>query len=91
MVNSLPKVHPNTITNNLLWWSRATYNETINMDEWRYGNGGRQRWWMMMVGDNDNTCDWVADCNGEGREQAVRDGGDSRGVMMAAAAVDGGG
>jgi hypothetical protein len=43
-----------------------------------------------MVADNDNTCDWVADCNGEGRERAVRDGRDSGVVMMAAAAEDGG-
>jgi hypothetical protein len=43
------------------------------------------------VADNDNTCDWAADCNGEGRERAVRDGGDSGVVMMAAAAEDGGG
>jgi hypothetical protein len=30
----------NTITNNLLWWFRITYNATINMDEWRCGDGG---------------------------------------------------
>ncbi len=44
-----------------------------------------------MVVDNDNTHDWVADCNGEGQERAVGDGGDSGVVMMAAAAEDGGG
>ncbi len=41
-----------------------------------------------MVADNDNTRDWVADCNGEGQERAVRDGRDSGVVMMAAAADD---
>ncbi len=60
-------------------------------DKWRYGNG-RQRWWgMTTVANNDNTRDWAADCNWEGREWAVRDSGDSRVVMMAAAAEDGGG
>ncbi len=43
-----------------------------------------------MADDND-TRDWVADCDGEGRERAMRDGGDSGVVMMAAAAEDGGG
>ncbi len=43
-----------------------------------------------MADDND-TCDWVVDCDGEGRERAVRDGGDSGMVMMAGAAEDGGG
>ncbi len=33
---------------------------------------------------------WAADCNGEGREWAVRNGGDSGVVMMAAVAEDGG-
>ncbi len=42
----------------------------------------------MTVADNNDTCDWVADCDGEGQERAVRDGGDSRVVMMAAAAAD---
>jgi hypothetical protein len=42
------------------------------------------------VADDDDTHDWAADCNGEGREQAVRDGRDSRVVMMAVAAEDGG-
>ncbi len=41
-----------------------------------------------MADDND-TRDWAADCNWEGREQVVRDGGDSGVVMMAAAAEDG--
>ncbi len=41
-----------------------------------------------MVADDDNTRDWVADCDGEGREWAVRDGGDSREVMMAEVAED---
>ncbi len=44
-----------------------------------------------MVADNNNMHDWVADCDGEGRERAVRDGGDSGVVMMAAAAEDDGG
>jgi hypothetical protein len=44
-----------------------------------------------MVADNDSMRDWVADCNGEGREQAVRYSGDSRVVMMAVAVEDGGG
>ncbi len=44
-----------------------------------------------MVADNDNTRDWAADCDREGREWVVKDGGDSGVVMMAAAAEDGGG
>jgi hypothetical protein len=46
---------------------------------------------MMTVADNSNTQDWAADCNGEGREWAVRDGRDSGVVMMAAVAEDGSG
>jgi hypothetical protein len=46
---------------------------------------------MMMVADNNDMRDWVADCDEEGRERAVRDGGDSGVVMMAAAAEHGGG
>jgi hypothetical protein len=57
-------------------------------DKWRYGNGRQRRWRMMMVADNNNTGDWPADCNEEGRERVVRDSRDSRVVMMAAAAVD---
>ncbi len=45
----------------------------------------------MAVADDDNTHDWVVDCDGEGQEWAVRDGRDSRMVMMSAAAEDGGG
>jgi hypothetical protein len=45
----------------------------------------------MMVADNNNTCDWVADCDGEGRERVVRDGGDSGVMMKAVAAEDGDG
>jgi hypothetical protein len=60
-------------------------------NEWRYGDGGQRQWRMMTVADNNNMHDWAADCNGEGQEQAVRDGRDSRVVMMAAAAEDGGG
>jgi hypothetical protein len=44
-----------------------------------------------MVADDNNTQDWVADCNGEGRERAVRDGGDSGVVMMAVVVEDNGG
>ncbi len=43
---------------------------------------------MTTVGDDNDTRDWAADCNGEGR--AVRDGRDSGVVMMAAAGEDGG-
>ncbi len=43
---------------------------------------------MTTVADNNDTRDWVADCNGEGQERAVRDGRDSRVVMMAAAAAN---
>ncbi len=60
-------------------------------DEWRYGNGGQRRWRMTTLADDTDTCDWVADCNGEGQEQAVRDSGDRAVVMMAAALKDGGG
>ncbi len=42
------------------------------------------------MADNNDTHDWVMDCNGEGRERAVRDSGESGVVMMAAAAEDGG-
>jgi hypothetical protein len=57
-------------------------------DKWRYGNGRQQRWQMTTVADDDDTCDWAVDCNGEGQEQAVRDGGDSGVVMMAVVAAD---
>jgi hypothetical protein len=43
------------------------------------------------VADDNDTRDWAADCNGEGQEWAVRDGGDSGVVMMAMAVEDGGG
>ncbi len=46
---------------------------------------------MTTVADGNNTRDWAADCNGEGQEWAVRDGRESRVVMMAAAAEDSGG
>ncbi len=45
----------------------------------------------MTVADNNDTQDWVVDCNGEGQERAVREGGDSGVVMMAVAVEDGGG
>jgi hypothetical protein len=38
-----------------------------------------------MAADDNGLQDWVADYDGEGRERAVRDGGDSRMAMMAAA------
>jgi hypothetical protein len=44
-----------------------------------------------MVADDKDTQDWAADCNGEGGERAVRDGGDSGVVMMAGMAEHGGG
>jgi hypothetical protein len=43
----------NTITNNLLWWSRATYNATINI----LLEGGQVevwQWRMTMVVDDDS-------------------------------------
>ncbi len=40
-----------------------------------------------MADDND-MCDWAADCDEEGQEWAVRDGEDSGVVMMAAVAAD---
>jgi hypothetical protein len=43
------------------------------------------------VGDKDDTQDWAADCNGEGQERAVREGGDCGVVMMDVALEDGGG
>jgi hypothetical protein len=46
---------------------------------------------MMTVADDNDTHDWVADCNGEGQEQVVRDGGDSGVVMIAVAVEDGSG
>ncbi len=42
------------------------------------------------MADNNDTQDWVADCDGEGRERVVRDSGYSGVVMMAAAVEDGG-
>ncbi len=44
----------------------------------------------MTVADDNNTQDWAAVCDGEGRERAVRDGGESGVVMMAVAVEDGG-
>ncbi len=41
------------------------------------------------MADNKDTQDWVADCDGEGRERAVRDSRDSGVVMMAVAVEDG--
>ncbi len=45
----------------------------------------------MTVADNKDMQDWVADCDGEGRERAVRDSRDSGVVIMAVAEEDGGG
>ncbi len=44
-----------------------------------------------MVADNNNMQDWAGECDGEGQERAMRDGGDCRVVMMAVAVEDGGG
>jgi hypothetical protein len=46
---------------------------------------------MTTVSDDDNKQDWAEDCDGEGRERVVKDGGDSGVVMMAVAVEDGGG
>ncbi len=43
------------------------------------------------MADDDDMRDWVADCDEEGQERVVRDGGDSGVVMMAAAEHGGGG
>ncbi len=43
---------------------------------------------MTTVADNNDMHDWVADCNGEGQERAVRDGRDSGVVIVAAKAVN---
>jgi hypothetical protein len=43
---------------------------------------------MMTMADNNGTRDWVADHNGEGRERAARDGGDSGVAIIAAEAED---
>ncbi len=40
------------------------------------------------MADDNKTRDWAADCNGEGQERVVRDGGDSGVAMMAVAAED---
>ncbi len=42
----------------------------------------------MTVMHNNGPQDWVADYDGEGQERAARESGDSRMVMMAAAAED---
>ncbi len=44
---------------------------------------------MTTVADDNNMQDWAADYDEEGGERAVRDGGDSGVVMMAAAAEHG--
>jgi hypothetical protein len=46
---------------------------------------------MTTVADDKDMQDWLADCNGEGRERAVRDSRDIRVVIMAVAVEDGGG
>jgi hypothetical protein len=46
---------------------------------------------MATVAEDDDTQDWAADWDGEGQERAVRDGRDSRVVMMDAVAEYGGG
>jgi hypothetical protein len=44
-----------------------------------------------MVADGKDMQDWAADCDGEGQERSLRDGGDSGVVMMAVAVDDGSG
>jgi hypothetical protein len=44
-----------------------------------------------VMDDDNNTGDWAEDCNGEGQEKAVRDGRDSKVVMMAVAVENGSG
>jgi hypothetical protein len=46
---------------------------------------------MATVAEDNDMQDWVADCDGEGRERVVSDGRDSGVVMMDAAAEYGGG
>jgi hypothetical protein len=46
---------------------------------------------MATVAEDNDMQDWAADCNGEGQERVVRDGRDSRVVMMEVAAEYGGG
>ncbi len=46
---------------------------------------------MTTVADEDNMQDWAANCNGEERKEAVRDGRESGLVMMAVVVEDGGG
>jgi hypothetical protein len=46
---------------------------------------------MTTVADDMDTQDWAADCDGEGRERAVRDSRDSRVVMIAVVVEDGSG
>ncbi len=48
-------------------------------------NGVGRRWRTTMVVDDNCLQDRAADYDGEGHERAVRDGGDSRVAMMAAA------
>ncbi len=49
------------------------------------GNGGQQQLQTATAADDKGSQDWVEGYEGEGQEQAARDGGDSRVVMMAAA------
>jgi hypothetical protein len=46
---------------------------------------------MATVAEDNDTQDWAANCDGEGQERAVRDGRDSRVVMMDGAAEYGSG
>jgi hypothetical protein len=46
---------------------------------------------MTTVSHDNNTQDWVANCNGEGGERVVSNGRDSRVVMMAVVVKDGSG
>jgi hypothetical protein len=51
----------------------------------RLTRGTSTRWQMMTVVDDDGLQGWAAGYDGEGRERAARDGGDSGVAMMAAA------
>ncbi len=82
-----------------LQWGRTR----VGGDRWRRQRSGDdgcskdcgsgQQWQRqtMSAADDKSIQDWAADYNGEGQEQAARDGGDSRVAMMAAATEDGGG
>ena len=47
-------------------------------------DGGHRRWRTTTAADDDGLQDRAADYDGEGRERATRDGGDSGVAMMTA-------